>query len=91
MPARNYQATVRLLPLSNDAGTVIEWSAIYDAEMGDEELLAGVFVGLYNSFIDALLECTEVVSRYDIVNGCGPLIPRASASSAWAPWVRAWR
>jgi hypothetical protein len=61
MPARNYQATVRLIPLSDSSATLIDWSGSYDADAGDEQLLTGVFVGLYDSFIDALLDCTAVL------------------------------
>jgi hypothetical protein len=55
-PARNYVATVRLVGLTESAGTVIDWSSWYDADAGDEDETRSILEGLYRSFIDALVQ-----------------------------------
>jgi hypothetical protein len=53
-PARNYVATVRLIPLTEAPGTVIDWSSWFDTDAADEHDIRATLEGLYRSFIDAL-------------------------------------
>jgi len=51
VPARNYVATVHLVPLTDRPATVVDWSSRYDCEQGDEQKIGELFVQLYNEFI----------------------------------------
>lgn len=53
-PARNYVATSRVIPLTEQVGTVVDWSSRFDCDQGDEEQLIERFQGLYRSFLDGL-------------------------------------
>jgi hypothetical protein len=55
-PARNYVATVRLIALTESAGTVIDWSSWYDADDRDEDEIRATLEALYRSFIEALVQ-----------------------------------
>jgi hypothetical protein len=54
VPARQYVATVRLIPLTDRRATVVEWSSRYDCDRRDEEQIDTVLQGLYEGFIDNL-------------------------------------
>jgi hypothetical protein len=54
VPARNYLATVHLVPLTDRAATVVEWSSRYDCDQGDEQKIGELLLGLYNEFITNL-------------------------------------
>ncbi len=51
VPARNYVATVRLVPLTDRPATVVDWSSRYDCDQGDEPKIGELLLGLYNEFI----------------------------------------
>jgi hypothetical protein len=53
-PARNYVATARVIPLTEQAGAVVDWSGRFDCDQADEEQLIKLFQGLYQSFLDDL-------------------------------------
>jgi hypothetical protein len=49
--ARNYVATVRLVPLTDRPATVVDWSSRYDCDQADEGKIGELFVELYSEFI----------------------------------------
>ena len=53
-PARTYAATVRLLPLTDRAATVVEWLASFDADGSNEDHVRSALEGVYVHFIEAL-------------------------------------
>ncbi len=55
-PARNYFATVTLMPLTDTEQTVVEWVAQFDADEPDEPKIRTNFRTYYSDFIDFLEE-----------------------------------
>ena len=53
-PARNYVATSRVVPLTEQPGAVVEWSSRFDCDQADEKRLVELFQDLYRSFLDNL-------------------------------------
>jgi hypothetical protein len=51
VPARNYVATVRLIPLTGRPATVVDWSSRYDCDRGDEKRINELLEQLYREFI----------------------------------------
>jgi hypothetical protein len=51
VPARNYVATVRLVPLTDRGATTVEWSSRYDCDHADEQRLNELFEEFYREFI----------------------------------------
>jgi hypothetical protein len=54
VPARDYVATVRLVPLTERRATVVDWSSRYDCDQADEQRTGDLFVTLYTEFIGNL-------------------------------------
>jgi hypothetical protein len=57
-PARTYSATVRLIGLTESAGTVVDWSARYDVDQDKADDVSGPLRGRYRDFITWLSEAS---------------------------------
>jgi hypothetical protein len=58
-PARTYSGTVRLLPLTDRAATVVEWSGFFDADGIVEDPVRSALEGFYAHFIAALAAAVD--------------------------------
>lgn len=58
-PARRYRGTVRVIELTDRAGSVIEWSGTYDCDAADEAGMNELLTGLYTSFAAGLIKAVS--------------------------------
>jgi Polyketide cyclase / dehydrase and lipid transport len=54
VPARDYVAIVRLIPLTDRSATVVEWSSRYDCDLSEQQRIHHLFEGFYTEFIGNL-------------------------------------
>ena len=53
-PARGYVARARVIPLTEQAAAVVDWSGRFDCDQAEEETMIDLFQGLYRSFLGGL-------------------------------------
>ena len=53
-PARRYRGSAAVIALTDGARSAVEWSGTYDCDAKDEDYMAELLTGLYQSFINGL-------------------------------------